>query len=552
MIFLRATAVDNDNTGAVDFVAVQQPIGVEDGDLLVCCVAVDQNLSSVTGLIVTPPDASWTLAAHSDRAGKIVNWVFWKYAINEPPRWVFSLSTTCDAQGIVAIYGGADGWQPVEAINSVLTDSSEATTSYHTPSSATSLNAEELVLFAAGEGAHSFTAPAGYELTASVQNQGTLAFLRQNKDAAGPVPAGTITYSVTGNGETTLVILRPSAATLSLDDVQGLLVGGLPTDANRVYDLDPGGDYYKLFRSIALASKQVLFDLVELARLEIAPRYARYKLPDWERVFGLTTTRTAQVGTVPARQNQVVSRWREAAGLGSTLDAISVVLGPLLGYNPTTPVQVLTTDRNLLRIEHSYEKSETVAGGSSLLYNFTPVDGGMVSKGGARVQLEWGGDYTAYTGQVDVYLTAPDGAKAHWVHTFVDDRAMDWLWSESVATNDGDSLVHVQQGGGWQLEVANNTSGSIDVIATAFIEGVQVDHLAPRQETAAAMFDWGAYADPAHLSESGVPADFTAARQALKRIAFAHTNVNLIQSIDPYPDVDSGLHGSIPDECIPT
>jgi hypothetical protein len=101
--------------------------------------------------------------------------------------------------------------------------------------------------------------------------------------------------------------------------------------------------------------------------------------------------------------------------------------------------------------------------------------------------------------------------------------------------------------GSWFLSVTNNSGGTVNFHWSVFVEGI-----GPNQETGGAIFDWGVYADPAHLGESGVPSDFPAARLAIQKIAHSHTVGNLLQSLDPYPDVDVDVHAAIPDECIPT
>ncbi len=538
MIFLRTSAVDDNEAAAASaFVGVATPFGVQDGDLIMVAIAVDASAVITPPVVITPPDASWTLVARSGAPGGSNVSLYWKYALNERARWVFSLSLSVFAQGVAAVYGGADGWQPVEAAAIAQT---AASASQNIGGVSTSISDEELALFLCFNTEDTFTL-AGYEQKQARLNTDTLAFARRPVGAPSALTATTATLtSGPADGASILVVLRPSASRLSLDDVRGLLVNGLPADANRVYDLDVGGDYYKLFQAIALTAKQVAFDLVELAQREILPRFARYKLPDWERVFGLTTTRAAQVGSVPARQAQVVSSWREAAGLGSTRAAITAILGPLLGYFPTTEVEVVTTDRDALRFEHSYEPAASIIlpAASQATFTFETVDGGKVSTGGARLEV----DYASGAGDLQFELTAPDGSVRSW-STTLDAQAFDIFF--------GAEFVGAQMTGTWSLLIANDSLGSVELLPIVFVEGV-TDGRNDGQLTAAAMFDWGAYADPAHIAENGTPADFAAARRAVQRIAFSHTIGNLLQSLEPYPDVDAGVHSAIPDECIPT
>ena len=530
MIFLRTSGVDDVPAGSNLFADVAAPVGMRDGDLVLVGVAVD-----TADTTVTAPEG-WTRVFRTDPSRAVSLAVFWKIALNEPARWSFELSAAVDCQAAVAVYGGAEGWNPIEIATAAGTVSSAT---QNTPAGATALDNEELALFLAAGAVGTFTPAGDYDEIAAKSNGGSIAIHRLAKPIAGSIPAGTVMFSTPADGASVLVALRPSDSEVSVDDARQIIIDGFPRGVERVYDLEQGGDYFKLFQSIALAAKQTVFDLVELLRREIVPQFSRYLLPEWERVFGVTTTRAAQRGTVPDRQAQVISRWREASGLGSTRAAVTAILGPLLGYNPTTEVEVVTTDRDLLRIEHSYDLgSQTIASSGTASLTFETVDGGKVSDGGARVQLEYG----AGSGSFAVLLVAPDLTFKSWT-VDLDGQALDLLF--------GAEFAGAQMDGLWHLVVFNNTAGSLTLIPTAFVEGVQPDHLSVRQDTAAAMFDWGAYADPVHMGENGKPADMDAARAAIQRMAFAHTIGNLLQSIEALPDVDVGADSAIPDECLP-
>ncbi|MEO9192167.1 MAG: hypothetical protein ABI445_00790 [Polyangia bacterium] len=537
MILLRTSGVDNNSAGASQFVAIPLPVGIQDGDLIVVAVAVDN-----AGISITPPDAGWIKAFRTDPSRGVSIAVYYKTAINEFERWVFTLSSSANAQGVAAVYSGADGWHPVEFVSAAAT---LASASQAVGATQTSLDAEQLVLFVCTDAVSTLTAPAGYLTAQTRQNVGTLALMQQQRASAGLVPASTVSTTGTPNGASLLIILRPSASTVSVSEARELFVQKLPADVDRVYDLDAGGDYYKLFQSVAMLAKETAYDLIDLLRLEVLPRFAIYKLPDWERVFGLTTTRNAQRGTIPQRQAQVVASWREAAGLGSTRAAITAILGPLLGYNAATPVQVSVTDRDLLRIAHSYSPTAAIPirGGTFVDYKFSTVDGGVVSSAGLRVALE----YSSSPGEsLTVTLTGPDGYAKEW-DPVVTTQALDWLFGPEFA---GKNIS-----GRWTLEIFNNAaSGTVYVHPTIFVEGVpkNFNENVYGQATGASIFEWGAFADPAHMGENGTPADLAAVRRAVQRIAFSQTVGNVLQSLVASPDVDAGAHAAIPDECIPT
>src|SRR5262249_17480434 len=142
------------------------------------------------------------------------------------------------------------------------------------------------------------------------------------------------------------------------------------------------------------------------------------------------------------------------------------------------------------------------------------------------------------TTQYSFALTAPDGSSKTWAGGTT---APQWLTAPSLAG--------AQIQGVWKLVIANGSGISNVLYGTSFLF---VEGIARRQETAGAIFDWGVYADPAHLGENGTPANFAAARATIQKLAFAHTVGNLVQSIAPYPNMDSGVSSSIPNECCPT
>lgn len=534
MIFLRTYGADQ-SVGVSNYVSIAQPVGVQDGDLLLVGICLTDS-----SIDVAPPDDDWTLVARTDetRTGNVA--VFYKFAQNEPSRWVFTLSSTAHPLGTygvggVLVYGGADGFEPVET--SAAATSPSALTQ-NVPAITASEDGEELVLFLGADNAGTFTPLTGYQVVVKRAPGGVGTFEAHHRqlESAGTQPAATIPISVLAKGACVAIALRPSMGTMSVDDVRERIVAALPPGVDDVYDLTPTGDYYKYFQAIASWMKTYAFDLVDILRREIAPQFSRYKLPSWERIFGLETTHIAQSGTIPQRQAQVVSSWRAAAGRGASVPVVQGVLGPLLGYFPSTPVEVIECDRSALTLAHSYDVTAgadvTIPGSSGVVLKIPVLsDGGKVAKCGAMLNLA----FSAATNMLALVftLTAPDGTTSK-------------IWGGTAAAPlvlYGPELAGADIYGTWTLEIDNLGGGSATLYSgsTLFVEGI-----APRQQTAGAIFEWGVYADPAHLGENGTPANFDAARREIKKLTFSHCIGGLIQSLDAIPD-----DTAIPDECLP-
>lgn len=531
MISLRAKTADDNPSGTSTFVGIPLPIGVRDGDLILVAITTPDPVD------VTPPDESWTKIVRTDPTRPVSVAVYWKFASNEPAHWVFALSGSSKAAGAALVYGNADGFEPVDASGIALTLSS---VNHNVSGISPSFDGEVAVLFAAADLTTTFSALTGFvqEVLAGQSGACTLSAQDRSLPSSAAIAATTVIAANSSDGASVMVAVRPGVGKLSVDDVRRQVIRGFPRGVERVYDLAAGGDYYKYFQAWAQVLKTYAYDLADLLRLEVTPYLSRYKLPEWEQVFGLTTSRTTRAGTFPQRQQQVLGSWRAAAGQPPTAENISAVVGALLGYFPTTPAQTVECLRSDLNVENTYTTlvpftvADTATGTDTVS---EPVDGGAVSQAGARLILEFVSGSGAYV----VTLTAPDATAKTWDVDVPSGTAMLILFGAEFA---GKVLQ-----GPWTLQIHNVSGSSVTVLWSVLVEGIARD-----QETGGAIFDWGVYADPAHLAESGVPADFAAARLAIQKLAYAHTVGNLLQSLVPLPDVDEGASSAIPDECIPT
>lgn len=533
MIALVASGADSNPAGASAFVGIPQPIGIANGDLILVAVALP-----AAGVTVTPPSSDWTQLVATDPALALAMSVWWTTALNLPPNLVFALSASCRATGTCLAYRGVDPFTPIEASVATLTSMSNL----HAVGSVTAQQAsEEAALFIAGDSSGTYL-PAGGFIEAARSQQAGCSIEAQHRQLqnAGTLAAFTELFSgPNGAGVSVVIILAPSAGTLTYDDTYARTFGALPKGIDNLLDFTPGaGDFYKYFWVIGSMLK-LGFDLVDLVTQEIVPFLARYKLPEWERLFGLTQTRAAQLGTIPQRQAQVLGAWRAAAAQSASFQTVAATLGPLLGYFPTTPVQIIEADPSTLRLYHSYDLcggfDKALPVGTTVLSAYVN-DGGKVSKMGAQLTLTFA---SADTSLYSFTLTAPDGTTKTWAAGST--NAPLWLTAPEL------SGAQIQ--GMWTLAITNGSflSNTLHSSLQLFVEGI-----GPRQQTGGAIFEWGVYADPAHLGENGTPPDFSAARAAIKKMSLSHSVGNLLQGLAPYPNTDSGIHAAVPDECIPT
>jgi hypothetical protein len=350
-------------------------------------------------------------------------------------------------------------------------------------------------------------------------------------------------------GASILLVLRPAVGTLSVDDVRRRFVAALPEGVEAVYDLEPGGDYYNFFQALAALFRTYVFDLLDVARREVQPTLSWFKLPEWERLFGLATTRTARRGSVQQRQAQIQSAWRAASGQGSSTAALRAVIAPLLGYNDAADVQIIECDRTALELKHTYALVTDLAvpDNTTVTHEFAVfADGGVVSSAGARLRLVFNAsDLEDWS----ISLTGPSGYVQTW------DRG----WSRPDIELFGNDFANEQINGIWTLSITNGAAadavGSPKLLAgsSLFVEGVQSGYDAnhSQQSTGGATFHWGIYADPDHLGENGSGADLAAARLMLIKMRHAYTQVSLLFSLEPYPGMTGGANAAIPGQCIP-
>jgi hypothetical protein len=322
---------------------------------------------------------------------------------------------------------------------------------------------------------------------------------------------------------------------MNLDDARTYLTSLLPPGIEKLWDLDPDGDFYLLFDACAELLLTYAFDTIDQLRQEIFPGTVVQKLPDWEVFLGISKYFIARFGTLAQRQQAVVSKIRER---GAFCDpTVQAVLAPLFGYLPTTPLEVLRADKSGLRLLHTYSSGIlwTIGATSTDQQTVKVLDGGRVSSAGARVIIEVD-DSNAHT--FTATLTGPDGTAQTFDVTVAAGTAILVLWANACARK---GIT-----GYWTLSVTTLTGGSLPIIWSLFVEGI-----GPGQDTGGATWHWGVYADPAHVGEAGF-SDLASAAAAIARIKHSHDVGTIVTSLEPWPGVETGPNAAIPGMCIPS
>ncbi len=527
MISLASFGYDNNLADGTGFCGIPQPVGVRDGDIVVVVLATIGALATVA-----PPDDSWTKIAQTDTSQSLGLCAYWHTALNDGPRYVFTMGAGVQPWGGVLVYRGVDPFQPIEAVAASINAAAATTT---VASATAPLAGEEAIIFLAAAGDSAYTVPTGWrEVVSSTEPGLAFSVLHRGLPVAGSVGVSSVALSGAFAGASITLILRPGVGLLSVDDVRGRIVDAFPAGVKNVYDLEPGGDYYLLFQAIALVMKEFAFDLLDLMRLEVIPSLSRYKLPDWERVFGLETTTAARVGTIPERQAQVVSAFRAAAGQGSSIPELQGVLAPLLGYVDSSDLQVVESSRATLTAAHTYvdsvETGTPPSGNPPMVRELWIFDGGPVAKMGARLCVKL--SHTAVE-TVAISLTSPTGTVAATVALPGTGAATGqefWIFCPE--------FIGEVCAGRWQFTIVDTDGAETGVIHEwrLFVEGCPGG-------LGDDIFDFAPYADPALIGQSGVSADYTAAQAAVDRLQQSHTIGRIIRALRAYPGTLAAIPG---------
>jgi hypothetical protein len=324
--------------------------------------------------------------------------------------------------------------------------------------------------------------------------------------------------------------------------VKDQLIGLFPPGSEKVIDWqDEPGD---LVDAVAGVVKEVGTDLAEKLYIEVNPTTATDLIPRWESSFRLAGSDVALFGDLQARRNQVISRWREKGP--PTLAKIRAVVGPLLDYADPSQLQIIETDRDVLRAMHTYpwvgSKTFTLP---PALIKWVVRDDAKVSRAGAQVDITINAPDLA---QIQLSLTAPDGTQQDVGPLFGRGSGVGTFRAFFP------KLAGAAIRGTWQMLIYSYTGSGTITSAQLFVEGFGRDSLG-NDGLSAAKFYWGVVAEPTKM---GPRANLRAAAAAIKRINYATRLGVLIRRSIGSGALPVGQFAAIPDDpntipnlCIP-
>lgn len=546
MITLRASAVDSDlSPSPCLFLTIAKPAGIQVGDFLVATIAYlgpEPPAPFPTYADPVAPDG-WTLLARvkNPELPGANGWarllVYWKWAQDEPAKWVWSTTDHDFNGGIVRAYANVDPVAPI------LDDASGAVTTagvtHQIPAVFAAADNALLVasmVTADGFGGGAYTTPSGWtsvkkrDHAGTALNHTTQAFDKQ-RGVAGQEAATNCTYSVNAYAATHVLALRPAPESLrSIDDVNTTLIDMLPPGVRSVYDFD--GDIGKFYRAMAGVGKAHGFDLIDRLRRESMPPLAVENLADWEGIIGLASTAIAQFGTEPQRQ-QLIAAVMSTIGYTRANILLSGLVY-LLGLS-TVPT-VVECDRSALYTANSEPFTGIIgAGGITTVALVVSKDSGLVRSTGAQLKLV----ITHPSAQDILYVTlrAPSGTTKTWYPVLsgaYSGQAI-WLYAPSMAGQ--------AASGTWTITIGDigSAGGTIDTGSLLFAEAY----------LGGPAFEWGVMVKFSELGSQGV-VDLVSALLLLRRLSPAHMRADVLLSDT------GGAVGAIPDEawtipdmCIP-
>jgi hypothetical protein len=316
----------------------------------------------------------------------------------------------------------------------------------------------------------------------------------------------------------------------TLSEVRELLIQLWPE--GQLYDWhNPASSIFKFLDASAEVLRAFGYEIIDRLRDELSPLTCIDKLADWESALGLETPSDAGI---ERRRASVLSRLREHGGF--TRASARAVLVPLLGYRDPAALAIVETKRAAMRAAHTYRDAELslIPIAPSVLRRsvFVP-DGGRVGRAGAQMITRI--THPALE-RLTIVLEAPDGRRRAW-------SALPRSTGSVELRLCAPEFAGAACGLRWSLTVTDPgpaPGGAVESWAI-FVEGIGPGGLGGD------IFDWGAFADPAHLGSSGVAPNLLAAEQAIERIKHAHTRGHLLRALTARPDTPE----AIPDLFLP-
>lgn len=330
---------------------------------------------------------------------------------------------------------------------------------------------------------------------------------------------------------------------ISEKEARELLLSLLPPGSEQLYLTSDRAVIGRLFTGLGQAVRTSTLLRVEQLHLELNPSTMFEKISDWEEACGLSSTPIARFGTPEQRRNACLAVLRTSGSF--SLDDIRAIVQPYFLYKDPSQIEIIETDRDLLRAAHTYSTAPGVVipSGGNYASAVLVADDPLVSAAGAQLQVNISGNAK----DAEFVLYCPDGSTTVF--------GPSTLPAETVATKD--YVLHARQFAGhaikgrWTL-IAYAVASPITLHSWGvFVEGIGVnfDGAVPPKRLGeglgAAMFQFAVVADPALL---GTGYDLQGAERSLNRWKPAHTGGTVV--------LKSGVFGAssyaIPDTASAT
>lgn len=342
-------------------------------------------------------------------------------------------------------------------------------------------------------------------------------------------------------------------ATADYLDHKAELIAAFPPGTEDWLDwLDPDGPG-PLMEALGHALEDAGSAKVDELRLELSPLTCSIQgIARWERTLGLQNSKTTIAGTERRRRAQVLARLREYGPPNKHL--VQTILNAFLVYDDQAQIEIIESDRQLLRLAHQKTWNGPAAFGQGTTATATWIvrDDPRVSKGGVQVDLNL---LCADLGTLQITLFAPDGTSYQVPQPIG--------FGPSMLGGPGGTRLRIYDQrffvghphiyGTWRMEVTSATVGPGDTLfqAILLVEGLgrYFDWQGkPRDGLGAAMYEWGVVCE---LAKMGPGFDLEGARGAVKRLSYARSKGNIIRKpltmLIGIPDHE----WTIPDEVIP-
>lgn len=302
---------------------------------------------------------------------------------------------------------------------------------------------------------------------------------------------------------------------ISDNDALAYLSQFLPPGFTRWMAVSSTDTIGKILASMAQGFNAYGHAVLDTLRTELDPSKLTERLADWEEIFRVGESNIARFGTIDDRRRQLISRHREWGT--PTPDMIRAVIGPMLGYANPSQLTIVECVRSALDTANAVSLgSGAIPAGGVLTLTGTNKDRGVVSDGGARLNLTFG--VSQATAPIVVRLTAPDG--------YYEDFTFPAGDATGIAPGSRGRVLRASVFAGhgvygtWTARFTDTGAAGASVVATLNAEGFGRAPVSLYDGLSAAIFEWSVLVDQALWNGT---LDWPTTRESLRRLTPGHT-----------------------------